>query len=525
MKNIKYIIALLLFGCFLTGCDNKLDVTNPNTATTSEFWQTEDHIAEGVIAIYNRLLTDGGFGRMMPSLTDVRGDDARSESPWTIYPLSGDFTVLSDYDVLEWMWREFYIMIDRANLVLNYADGIEYSSEDYKQRLVGQAYFLRAFSYYYLIELYEKVPLILTVPDDNNDYYPETTERSVIIKQIISDLKIAQEYLPKSYDDVSGDDAGQSGRATWGAATGYLTRTYLINANWEEAKTELKKIIDSKCYKLMDNYGDNFTYENENNKESLFEVQFGDYGSDENWLGYSTTDWKQGSCVGFNYGLTQFGAWGDIKPTEWLYNEFKKEATADGGVDPRLYWTLVTYEDEYNTATDGRTNKIFETYPYENGTLTKGSIYIAKWTYARLDGHTAESDGVRMSSVINQRLLRYADVLLLYAETLNETGSTTDAYKYVNMVRNRAYLSNLPDGMSQSEMRDEIIHQRVLELSLEGIRTLDIKRWGWYYDQNKLNELTTHDDEFGTWKEGHEYFPIPSGEMDTNPNLSPNSAN
>jgi hypothetical protein len=74
-------------------------------------------------------------------------------------------------------------------------------------------------------------------------------------------------------------------------------------------------------------------------------------------------------------------------------------------------------------------------------------------------------------------------------------------------------------------MRDEIIHQRVLELSLEGIRTLDIKRWGWYYDQNKLNELTTHDDEFGTWKEGHEYFPIPSGEMDTNPNLSPNSAN
>ncbi len=526
MNKLKYIILFLLAVNFLTSCDDKLEVTNPNTATTAEFWKTEDHVAEGVIATYNRLLTDGCFCRMVPSLTDVRGDDVWSQSPWTIYPLSGDFTVLSNYDVVEWPWREWYIMIARANLVLFHGKDIEYSSPEYKNRLLGQAYFLRALTYYYLTEMYEKVPLILEVPENGN-YYPKTSTRDEIIEAIISDLKLAQDMLPKSYDAINGPDKSQKGRATWGAATGLLAKAYLMKSNFESAKVELEKIVTSNQYSLVSNYGDNFTYENENNSESLFEVQFGNFGTAENWWSYSTSDWKQGNALGFNYGLTLFGAWGDLKPTKWLYEQFKKEATVDGTLDPRLYWTLVSYEEEYNTATDGRSNQIFGKDLGSYAAL-KNSPTIAKYTYARIPGHTAESEGNRLGSTINYRVLRYADILLLYAEVLNETGKTAEAYAPLKLVRDRAKLANLSEtrpNMTQAEMRDEIVHQRVLELSIESIRSFDIKRWGWYYDSNKLAELATHDDEFVTWKAGHEYFPVPSGEMDNNPNLEPNSAN
>jgi starch-binding outer membrane protein, SusD/RagB family len=532
MKNYRYILfASFIFTMLFSSCDGKLDVTNPNKQTSSDFWTSESDIAEGVIAIYNRLILDGSFQRTSPLLEDVRGDDVFSKSAWTIYPLTGTFTVNADYDVLYWPWREFYQLIEKANLVFYYAPNITFSDANYENRLLGQAYFLRALAYYELAENYQKVPLILSHPTNASEYYPSTATEDQLWTAIISDLKKAQSMLPKSYESVTGDDKGQVGRATWGAATGLLGKAYMIRANYDSAAIELKKVIDSGIYKLVSNYGDNFTMNNENNSESLFEIQFTSGGTTENWLGDPTSAWKQASCQDYCYGMSAFGAYEDFHPTKWLYNEFKKERCNDGTLDPRLYWTIVSYEPEYSKYTDGRSNQIFGIYPYSTNKIdsTNTTIYLAKYTYARISGHTSEGDGLRDNSTINYRFMRYSEVLLLYAEALNElNGPTSDVYSYIQKVRDRA---NLPDlattksNLTQAEMREQIAHERALELGVEGVRLFDIMRWGWLSDSDKLNELKKHDSEFNTYTTGHQYLPIPQVELNTNPNLSGNSAN
>lgn len=529
MKKLSYILIIIFTVSWLSSCDNMLDVKNPNRQSSADFWKTEDDLAEGVIAIYSRMLTDGAFGRMTQSLNDVRSDGVWSESPWTIYPLTGDFTVNNDYDVLTWLWREFYIMVYRSNLVLEKSEAIEFDNTDHGNRLVGQALFLRAFTYYNLTENYQQVPLILSVQQNASEYYPTSTSRDSILDQIEIDLKEAMSLLPKSYKNVTGPDKGQLGRATWGSAAGLLGKVYMIRKKYNEAAQVLKQIIDSGEYELVDNYGDNFTFDNENNKESIFEIQFGNFGTDENWVGLSTANWIQGHALGYNYGLIEFGAWGDMKPTHWLYEEFKKERCVDNKLDPRLYWTLVSYEPEYDTYGDYRTNTVFGASPYTDGRYPKlngDSIFIAKYTYSRLPGHTAEQDGVRLGNVINYRFMRYAEVLLLYAEAMLEQGQSSTALDYINMIRERVDLKTLDAGtMNDQQIMDELIHQRTIEFGVEGIRYYDIKRWGWLYNSEKLSELVSHDDEFKTWTQGHEYLPIPTSEMDTNPNLSGNSAN
>ena len=531
MKNFKYIVAAFSITALLVSCDGNLDVSNPNLQTSADFWKSESDIAEGVTAIYNRLILDGSYQRTTPVLDDVRGDDVHSESPWTIYPLTGNFTVHADYDVLYWPWREFYQLIEKANLVFYYAPNIKFNSTDYENRLLGQAYFLRAFAYYKLAENYEKIPLILSHPTNASEYYPATATKDEIWTAIISDLQKAQSMLPKSYNDVTGDDKGQKGRATWGAATGLLGKVYMIRGDYSNAATELKKVIDSNVYSLVANYGDNFTMDNENNSESLFEVQFGNFGTSENWVGEPSSTWKQSSCQDYCYGTTAFGAWEDFHPTKWLYNEFKKERCTNGTLDPRLYWTIISYEPEYDTYTDGRSNTIFGTKPYATNRLdnTNNKIYIAKYTYARIPGHSSEGDGLRCNSTINYRFMRYSEVLLLYAEALNElNGPTSDVYQYIQIVRNRAELPNLATtqpNLTKDGMRDQIVHERTLELGIEGIRIFDIERWGWLYDSTKLSTLKAHDSEFNTWTSGHEYLPIPQVELDNNPNLTGNSAN
>ena len=536
MKYFKYIVVSIITIALFESCDKHLEVTNPNAQTTADFWKTESDIAEGVVATYNILLIDGTFCRTLPALVDVRGDDVNSNSPWTIYPLTANFTIQADYaggyDVESWIWRDCYQLIAKANLVFYNEPNVTFSDTAYRNRLLGQAYFLRALAYYELAQNYQVCPLVLTKPLDQSQYFPPTASEDSIWAAIESDLVNAQSMLPKSYSNVSGPDQGQTGRATWGAATGLLGKAYVIRGKYSEAAAEFKQIIDAGIYKLVPNYGDNFTYSNENNSESLFEIQFGSFGVTNNWVEPSVTSWTQGCALDFPYGMTQYGAWGDIHPTQWLYSEFKKERCKDGKLDPRLYWTIVSYEPEYDTYTDGRSNVIFGETPYSFNKLdaTNNNIYIAKWTYARIPGHTIEGDGIVPNSQINYRFMRYSEILLLYAEALNELngGPTTDVYHYIQMVRDRA---NLPDiavtqpGLTQDQMRDQIGHERALEFGIENIRLFDIMRWKWLYNPAKLAMLRSNDPEFNTYVQGHEYLPVPQGELDTNPKLSGNSAN
>jgi starch-binding outer membrane protein, SusD/RagB family len=158
---------------------------------------------------------------------------------------------------------------------------------------------------------------------------------------------------------------------------------------------------------------------------------------------------------------------------------------------------------------------------YANSPSDLNDLFVAK--YQNADGAFANEFDWR--SGINERLLRYADVLLMYAECLNENGKTAQAYTYVQMVRDRV---NLPDlatvrpNMTDDEMREQIGHERFLEFPLEGHRFDDIRRWGWLEDPAKLEWLKSRDVEFDTYQAGREFFPIPQLEMDNNPGTEQN---
>ena len=522
MKIAKLLIVSLSILGFVA-CEDELDLNNPNNMTAVEYWSDGDQALAGVNAAYTPLLNDGYYMRMTPSLTDGRADDFKGDSPWPDLMQISNFTILPTSGPVRWVWEAYYQQVFRTNQVLLNVPDIE-MDEDLKQRVLGQAHFLRGLAYFHLAINYQRVPVVLTPAQGAEDYYQPTASEEELWAQIISDFTQAQEMLPVDYSSVTGPDRGQVGRATKGAATGFLGKAHLYRQNWSLAATEFQKLIEGpevNVYSLVDDYRENFSPFSENNEESLFEVQFATPdqvgGSIKNYGGEPQNAWMQVSSVGHTYAQDGFG-YSDFLPTRWIYNEYKEEETVDGNVDPRLLATIASYEPQANSTT---------VYGGVEWPHAPDAIYPRKYTHDGF-GFETESQGGNELSEINYRLMRYADVLLMYAEALNEQGQTQEAYQYINQVRNRA---NLPDleqvkpNLSQSEMRDQIAHERAVELAIEAVRWHDIVRWGWLYDEAKLAELRARDTEFESWRPGKEYLPIPQSELDVNPNAEPNSAN
>ena len=524
MKNISKLLVLAFSFGAMFGCEEELELADPNNLTTEEFWVTPEQAVEGTNAIYNSLLIDGYYMRMMPALTDGRGDDIRQDTPWWDLAQVANFTALPTTGPVQWLWAAHYQAIFRANQVLERVPEIE-MDEALKNRLLGQAYFLRGLSYFNLAINFKEVPVVTEPPADPADYYPATATEEELWSQIIADFSAAKELLPITYRGVSGPDAGQIGRATYGAAAGMLGKAHLYRKNWAEAADEFEDVIElaeQGVYGLMPNYFDNFSPLSENNRESLFEVQFATPdqvgGTVKNYGGEPNSNWMQVSSVGHTYAMDGYG-YSDFLPTQWLYNLYKEERTVNGNLDPRLLATIASYEPEAGEVT------VYGGQPWEN---PEDAIYPSKYTHAKVPGYTSESQGGVELSDINYRVLRYADILLMYAEALNELGRTELAYEYVQLVRDRANLPDLREvkpNLSQAEFREQIARERALELAIEGVRIHDIIRWGWLYDPNKLAELREHDAEFLNWTPGSEYLPIPQSELDVNPNLLPNPAN
>jgi hypothetical protein len=207
-----------------------------------------------------------------------------------------------------------------------------------------------------------------------------------------------------------------------------------------------------------------------------------------------------------------------VLATRWIYNEYKVEPTVDGKSDPRLLATIASYEPADNsTMAYGR--------PWFNA---PDAIYPRKYTNDGVGNGKPDEFSPFGESGINYRVLRYADILLMYAETLNELNRTAEAYPFIQQVRSRAHLAELTTvrpAMTQAQMRDQLAHERALEFAIEGQRINDLIRWGWFSDPAKLALLKTHDVDFNTYQPGNEYLPVPQQELDANKNLSPNTAN
>ncbi|MFT3680227.1 MAG: RagB/SusD family nutrient uptake outer membrane protein [Ferruginibacter sp.] len=523
MKKILYLLSGFCLTTIGGGCDKKLDMVNPNLATSASYWTTKEQAFGGATAIYNALTVDGSYMRSFPGLTDSRGDDFTGDSPWLDLVLTGEFIIPTTSDPVFWIWRDFYMVVNRANQVL--ANVVNYNESvlpaEQKKRILGQAYFLRGLAFYNLATSFKIIPIITQPIANQSEYFAATNTEEEVWNQIFSDLAAAEANLPISYENVDGPDKGQKGRATKGAAAGLLGKSYLYRKDYTNAKLQFEKFFtgDFKdVYRLVDDYRDNFTdaVAKENNVESLFEVQFTEGGgTDINWTFDPTTSWKQVQAISVTYGMEGAG-FSDYLPTRWIYDEYKKEKTVDGKSDPRLLVTIASYEPADNST---------QAYGREWFNPTD-RIYPRKYTNDGLgNGKTFEGAA---ESGINYRVLRYADILLMYAEVLNETNNTAGAYPYIQQVRTRAKLPDLATvkpNMTQAQMRDQIAHERALEFAIEGQRINDIIRWGWLYDATKLAELKTHDADFNTWTPGNEYLPVPQVELDVNKNLKPNPAN
>jgi len=516
MKTIytKAVLTLLLVAVFAMGC-KKSDLTtvNPNAQTTQTFWQNASDAVKGINAVYGSLIIDGSYMRFSPIVENTRGDDATSYSPWDQIYNMGKFNMQSTGDGVLFSWTAYYQGILRANEVLKYVPAINMDAE-LKKRVLGQAYFLRALYYFHLADFYKNVPMPLVPAGSSADYFQKQQPQDVVWAQVISDFKAAEGMLPTTYSGLSPD--GQIGRATKGAASAYLGKTYLFTKKYAEAAAEFKSVIDMGTYSLVANYYDNFFANNENNSESIFEVQFSTVagGTDLGWGGDPSSGWGRTSARAITFGAASFG-FTDVQPTPALYNEYLQEKTTSGGVDPRLDVTMY-----YNKPGEKLYNQDFAAR--YAGSSSLNALFCHKYE----NGDSGQADEYDWRSGINERLMRYADVLLMYAECLNELGQTNDAYQYIQKVRNRVGLPNLATvkpGMSQAEMREQIGHERFLEFSLEGHRFDDIRRWGWLQDATKLAWLKARDPEFNTYTPGKEYLPIPLTEVQTNVGLVQNT--
>jgi tetratricopeptide (TPR) repeat protein len=510
-----YIIAITAAGIVTAGCGKKLDQVNPNAQTSGTFWQTGNDALQGINAAYAPMLLDGAYMRFTPILLDVRGDDIRSNSPWTAISGIGKFALgTGNADGYGWAFDEYYEGIFRCNQVLDNVPAINMDN-DLRNRVLGQAYFLRGLYFFHLVNMFGNVALPTSTPQSKADFYGKQTTQTEGWQQVIADFKAAADLLPVTYKDISGADANQIGRATKGAAMGYLGKAYLFNKMYQEAAEQFKKVIDLGVYQLMPDYKDNFTESRENNAESIFEIQFSTTagGTDLGWQGIPTSTWAKTSARAITYGPPSFG-WTDVQPTVSVFNEFMQEKTVDGETDPRLDATMF-----YNKPGEMIYGQPFAQVYANSSYLT--DIFCRK--YQNGDGNKANE--YDWKSGINERLMRYSDILLMYAECLNELGQTAQAAPYIQQVRTRAKLPDITTAMaalSKTQMQDRIAHERLLEFCLEGHRFDDIRRWGWLDDADKLAMLKSRDPEFNNYKPGKQLYPIPQGEIDNNPGFKQN---
>ena len=559
MKLNKYTLTFLLGCSTLFSCSDKLELLNPNQQTSSTFGFNADDLEESVIAAYNHIRMEGSYARVGYTIDVCRGDEAWNSSQVWYMPFD-DMNAEVTSDITWWPWREWYYTINVCNFAISRCSEDNSQLTEKMKRIKGQVLFLRALSYYNLVGYYQNPPLITDYASYSTleGLYQGNSDYNEVLDQIEKDFKEAMELLPSR--TVGGEWVG--GRATNGAAAGYYARALMMRQKYSDALPVLKDIIDKKygAYKLMANYGDNFREGKnyENNEESLFEVQFLDYGSqgtDDEWTPVNTSpNATQGSAIESNFAPGNYGGWADISASPWLYHLFKEERTTKGTLDPRLYWTIGTYEPDWANFEYG--NVAYTSTLTATDNIVTNNIYgglpIAKFTNLRTGLYSTVVTGLRCG--INLRLMRYADVLLLAAECENEVnGPTQQALDWINEVRNRADLADLElkDFNNADKLFEQIANvERPKEFGCEFGRGFDLIRWGFFYDNGRLQQLKEHgtvrrstegtknpvkysdiatDSElkstYDTYLPGHEFLPIVQRLLNNNPNLKGNSAN
>ncbi|MEL7531653.1 MAG: RagB/SusD family nutrient uptake outer membrane protein [Bacteroidota bacterium] len=546
--KLSYKYLLIVLGTFVfTSCeiDSFLTVANPNDLSADSFWSTELEVQQGLVATYGALQLDGLLGAAAAIELPVRSDIGRPNN-WNANARALNTMEFNENTaIVKRKWQACYIGIYRANQVLANLDNVEMADE-VRTQIEAETRFLRGYYYYLLYRGYNKGSVIIhtDVPKTSEDFYKNPSPATEVFALILGDLEFAEANLPLVY--ASDDDLG---RASWGAAAAMLGKLHINERDYAAAQPYFKQIIESGVYSLTANIGDNFDEAHEFNSESIFEVAFSIEakagtagGAQDGPTGSEATARSRSFAPGGN-------GWRTVMPSYWvttLYrtdtmdmnNPINADRTGTANYSIRASVSIAIADDDNST--------FYQKPSAEGGQYNnREASYLKKfqnWTWDR-ELQTSQSG-------INERVIRLADVMLLYAECLIQTGgSFSEAMTMVNEIRERAGVVLLKEGDHDANSLMEHIMwvERPLELMFEGhdIRWEDLTRWGKVKEQ--FDRLSTRqyvqvdkvlyefdpvehagmdplpDDNVEAAQfynsDLHDYFPIPSTELNSNPGI------
>ncbi|MFD2287020.1 RagB/SusD family nutrient uptake outer membrane protein [Pedobacter petrophilus] len=468
---MKKIISKIKFTGSLLGllaiasCTKELNQEPITSKSLGSFLTTETEVEEYINAVYGTLQTNGLYGLYLPAIGEIPSDNTFDEVPANdggMYGQLDQFTTVASNGMLSDFWKNSYQGIQRANTVLNRVDGIAYAVPAIKQARKGEMHFIRALLYFNLVRVFGDVPLVTKETTNPNEFFGQgRTSKDLVYAQVITDLNSAVQELPVS--------TGTPGKAIKTAAQSLLGKVYLTLGKFAESRAVLADVVASGKHQLLNDPADIFSVSNKNNSEIIFAVQF---ASGLNGNSEGSSAYQQFSPSG-----SISGAKGHNLPTKSFYQLYSA-----GDKRKSAYVGITAAGTPFSTKL-----KASATTPVDGGS--------------------------------NFVVLRYADVLLMLAETENELGNQENAIKSLNLVRRRAGLTDAA-LQNQTELRAAILAERRLELIGEGDRWFDLLRTntavpvmnGWFASQNITTRITTRD----------LLQPIPQDQIDTDPSIKQN---
>lgn len=518
MKKIIYIsfsLSMLTFSCVKLKEDPKGIIVQEN------FYKTSADAVQAVNAVYF-LLNSGGNAVQTPYNTlfstgmDMMTDDIDPGPGATNPDVRSQAQLLHNSQGLRvlQLWQQHYAGVYKANIALDRIPGITMDA-GLQARLLGEAKFLRALYYFNLVRLYGDVPLIIQSSNSLSpaDLNVSRTPKQQVYQQIEQDLEEAAKALPVTYSSTD------IGRATQGAAKSLLAKVYLTEEKWQNAADKAAEVINgSYGYALFDNYAQVFLPAFKNGKEHIFSAQFksNSQGQGNNQAPRGARKGVPGIAGGSYADQVRFytvpvpgtAKPDSIDPFFSIYKLYKKN-------DQRKY--NGTFTTKF-TGSDGKVYSDLQSYTKDGKTITvKGDSipYLNKWWDPAQVNNLTES-------AANVPIIRFAEVLLIHSEALNELGQTDAAYSSLNRVRVRAKIGELTPGLGKDDFRDSLYLDRRLELVWENTRWFDLIR-----EKDRNGKIILEDalklvGKVAVKVPKHLLYPIPLQEIQLDPNLTQN---
>lgn len=486
MKKFNLILAFVVSIAFTVSCsEDSLELSNPNQLLPDTFFQNPIQVQSAVNAVYANLQTRGLYSRhmffMMDNMSHENGGNTQLEADKKQYL---DFSFDSSHGAIGAYWESCYRGINKANFVIENSDKINailpsVMPDSEKQKFIGEAKFLRALYYFFIVTRFGDAPLVTVLPPEDG-VGPAKSSKADIYNLIVTDLQESIAVLKTKADE-------EVGRANKGAAQALLGKVYLFLEQYDDALTQFNALSG---YSLEDNYFDNFMEETEHGDESIFEIEYNDdFGTSAQWASdRSGQGPNEATFRGQEYG---FNDWFNVFPSDDLLNEYE---AGDIRYD-QSFW--------FNGDMFAGGTILVDHFPSNAG----GNAGWSKYCNYYKDANEDQTSG------INFKYLRYADVLLMMAEceSMRSGGNQDTAAGLIDQVRDRAGLASIGTGLSQGQIFDALVHERKVELAGEQSRFNDIIRWG-----NAATELSGTNFTAGK----HELLPIPQGEIDANINIT-----